>query len=124
MPVRLLRVLSTALLGFALGQAGFGSGYLGGNANLLIIHYINAFLVVGLVVACVVGGVLYRRAGGPLWPLVFAAALLAVAVVQIVLGRSNITGAHVFVGVLFLCGVTTFCSYLWRHRPDITSRSP
>ena len=117
MPVRLLRVLSTVLLGFAIGQAGFGSGYLGGNPDLLIIHYINAFLVVGLVVACLVGGVLYRRAGGPLWPLIFAAALLAVAVVQIVLGRSNITGAHVFVGVLFLCGVTTFCSYLWRHRP-------
>jgi hypothetical protein len=40
-----------------------------------------------------------------------------VAVVQIILGRSGTTGAHVFLGVLYLSGVTTYCSYLWRHQP-------
>lgn len=118
MPVRLLRVLSTVLLGFAIAQAGFGAGFLDGNADLLVIHYINAFLVVGLVVACVVAGVLYRRAGGPIWPLAFPATLLIIAVLQIVLGRSQILGAHVFLGVLYLCGVTTYCSYMWRHKPS------
>ena len=117
MPVRLLRILSTVLLGIAIGQAGLGSGYIGGNPNLLVVHYINAFLVVGMVVACVVGGVLYKRAGGPMWPLIFALVLLVVAVLQIVLGRAELAGAHVFLGVLYLSAVTTYCSYLWRHQP-------
>ena len=120
MPVRLLRVLSTVLLAFAIGQAGFGSGIVGGNADLTVVHFINSFLVVGMVVACLVGGVLYKQAGGPVWPVLFAAALLVVAVVQIILGRSGIVGAHVFLGVLYLCAVTTFCSYVWRHQPKVT----
>jgi len=116
-PVRLLRLLSTLLLGVAVAQAGFGSGYLGGSRGLLALHFGNAFLVVGMVVACLVAAVIYRRAGGPTWPATFAAALLAVAAVQILLGESSIVGAHVFLGVLYLCAVTVYCSYLWRHRP-------
>ena len=123
MPVRLLRTLSTVLLGFAIGQAGLGSGYAGsvlagaGNGLLEQIHYINAFFVVGMVVACVVAAVQYRRAGGPTWPLIFAGALLAVAVPQIMLGTANLAGPHIFLGVLYLCAVTSFCSYMWRHQP-------
>lgn len=123
MPVRLLRTLSTVLLGFAIGQAGLGSGYAGsvlaGAENQLLeqIHYINAFFVVGMVVACVVAAVQYRRAGGPTWPLIFAGSLLVVAVPQIILGTAELGGAHIFLGVLYLCAVTSFCSYMWRHQP-------
>lgn len=120
MPVRLLRTLSTVLLGFAVGQAGLGSGYIGNADEFLIrIHYINAFLVVGMVVACVVASVQYRRGGGPAWPLTFAVILLVVAVPQIILGRAELRGAHVFLGVLYVAAVTTFCSYMWRHKPAV-----
>lgn len=119
MPVRLLRTLSTVLLAFAIGQAGLGAGYLGSDDELLKqIHYINAFLVVGMVVACIVAGVQYRKEGGPLWPLIFAATLLAVAVPQIILGTNEVVGAHVFLGVLYISAVTSFCSYMWRHQPS------
>lgn len=105
--------------GFAIGQAGLGSGYLGSGDEFLIeIHYINAFLVVGMVVACLVAAVLYRRAGGPMWPLIFAGVLLVIAVPQIILGESGARGAHVFLGVLYVAAVTTFCSYMWRHKPS------
>lgn len=120
MPDRLLRTLTTVLLVFAVGQAGLGAGYIGNGDEFLIrIHYINAFLVVGMVIACIVAGVLYRRAGGPAWPLVFAILLLVVAVPQIILGSTGVKGAHVFLGVLYVSAVTTFCSYMWRHKPAV-----
>lgn len=119
MPVRLLRILSTVLLGVAVAQAGFGSGYLGGSRGLLEFHEVNAFVVLGSVLACLVAAVWYRRSGGPGWPLAFAAALLAVGLVQVALGETAIVGLHIFLGVLYLCGVTTYCSYLWRHQPAL-----
>jgi hypothetical protein len=67
---------------------------------------------------CVAVAARYRQQGGPSWPLVFAVCLLGGGILQVALGRFGVVGAHMFVGVLFLCAVTTFCSYAWRHQPS------
>lgn len=114
--IKVLRALTTVYLALAIGQAGFGSAYLGGG-DYLLFHNINAFLVVGLGIACVVAGVLYLREGGPWWPTVFAAVLVVVSITQAVLGQTGVRAPHIFLGIMFLCGVTTICSYVWRHKP-------
>ncbi|MGL5818566.1 MAG: hypothetical protein ACRCYR_13445 [Phycicoccus sp.] len=121
--VRLLRVLATVLMGVAIGQAGFGSGLVATlvdppeSEGLETAHSVVAYLVLGTTVTCVLASERYRRRGGPGWPLWFAASLLGAAVLQVTLGSLEVVGAHVFVGVLLLCAVTTYCSYLWRHQP-------
>lgn len=123
MQIKQLRILSTVLLGFAIGQAGLGSGYLDGEANgLLIAHATNAFAVLVLTLLATIFGFNYRRSGGPGWVFFLPLALLAMAAVQITLGFAEIRGIHVFSGVLYLCLATAFCSYTWRHRPTETTR--
>jgi hypothetical protein len=123
--VRLLRILATVLMGVAIGQAGFGSGLLATLIDppesdaLELAHSVNAYAVLTITVVCVMASARYRRVGGPAWPLWFAVALLATAVLQVTLGSFEVVGAHVFVGVLLLCAVTTYCSYLWRHTTEI-----
>ncbi|MGL4745101.1 MAG: hypothetical protein ACRCXL_12020 [Dermatophilaceae bacterium] len=121
--VRLLRVLATTLLGVSIGQAGFGSGLVAAlveksaSGRVEAAHSVVAYVVVGTAVACVFAAARYRRDGGPGWPLWFAVFLVLAAALQVTLGSFGVVGAHVFVGVLVLCAVTTYCSYLWRHQP-------
>jgi hypothetical protein len=113
-----LRILSTVLLAFAVGQAGLGSGYLdAGSRGLIIAHLTNAFAVVVLSVLAAVFGFAARRSGAPGWVFVLPAALAVAALIQLSLGFAGVRGGHVFFGVLFLCGVTTYCSYTWRLLP-------
>ncbi len=115
--IKQLRILSTVLLGFAIGQAGLGSGYLDGVDGLLIAHATNAFAVLVLTLLSAIFGFNYRRAGGPGWAFFLPLAMVAMAGIQITLGFAGIRGFHVFWGVLYLCVATAFCSYTWRHRP-------
>ena len=120
---RALRIGSTVLLAVAVAQAGFGSGL---GASLIArpksevleaMHQGNAWLVVLVAVVCTAVGARLRQQGGPAWPLVFAASLAGAAVLQAALGELRVVGPHLFLGVLFLCAVTTFCSYAWRYAP-------
>ncbi len=115
--IKQLRILSTVLLAFAIGQAGLGSGYLDDNEPLLIAHATNAFAVLVLTILSAVLGFYYRRAGGPSWTFFLPLAMIAMAAIQITLGFAEVRGGHVFVGVLYLCTVAVFCSYCWRLRP-------
>ncbi len=121
MQIKQLRILATVLLGFAIGQAGLGSGYLDGVDGLLIAHATNAFAVLVLTLLSAVFGFNYRRAGGPGWAFFLPLTMLAMAAVQITLGFAGIRGFHVFWGVLYLCVATAFCSYTWRHKPATTT---
>ena len=121
--IKQLRILSTVLLGFAIGQAGLGSGYLDGVRGLLIAHATNAFAVLVLTLLSTIFGFNYRRAGGPGWVFFLPLAMLAMAGIQVTLGFAGILGFHVFWGVLYLCTATAFCSYTWRHKPQESSRS-
>lgn len=120
---RQLQIWSTVLIAVAIGQAGFGSGF---GASLIArdkselletLHRGNAWLVIVVAAVCTVVAAVYRRRGGPRWPLVFAACLVGGALLQAALGSLRVVGPHLFLGVLYLCAVTTFCSYAWRHRP-------
>ena len=121
--IKQLRILATVLLGFAVGQAGLGSGYLDGVGGLLIAHTTNAFAVLVLTLLSAIFGFNYRRAGGPGWAFFLPLAMLAMAGIQITLGFAGIRGFHVFWGVLYLCVATAFCSYTWRHKPREASRA-
>ena len=113
-----LRILSTVLLAFAVAQAGLGSRYLDdGSSVLMTAHTTNAFAVVVLSVLAAVFGLTSRRAGGPGWIFFLPVALVIASVIQLSLGFAGIRGGHVFFGVLFLCTVTTYCSYTWRLLP-------
>ncbi len=116
--IKQLRILSTVLLAFAIAQAGLGSGFLDGVEPLLIAHLTNAFAVLVLTILSAVLGFYFRRAGGPSWAFFLPLAMVAMAGIQIALGVSGkVLGGHVFWGVLYLCVVTTFCSYCWRLKP-------
>jgi hypothetical protein len=122
--IKQLRILSAVLLGFAIAQAGLGSGYLGGSGSaLLIAHATNAFAVLVLTALAAIFGFNYRRAGGPGWVFFLPVAMLVMAGIQITLGFAGMRGIHVFWGVLFLCAATAFCSNIWRHRPTATARA-
>jgi hypothetical protein len=120
--IKQLRIMSTVLLAFAIGQAGLGSGYLDGVGVLLIAHATNAFAVLVLTVLSAIFGFNYRRAGGPGWAFFLPLAMVAMAGIQITLGFAGILGFHVFWGVLYLCAATAFCSNTWRHRPTATAQ--
>jgi hypothetical protein len=114
-----LRILSTILLAFAVGQAGLGSGFLDeGSRGLLVAHTTNAFAVVVLSALAAVFGLTSRRDGGPGWVFYLPVALVIASVIQLSLGFASIRGGHVFFGVLYLCAVTTYCSYTWRLLPS------
>ena len=119
-----LKIWSTVLLAVAIGQAGLGSGL---GASLIArdksellekLHSFNAILVIVVAAVCVVLAAVHLRRGGARWPLLFAASLTLGAILQMVLGEVRVVGLHLFVGVLLLCAVTTFCSYAWRHLPS------
>jgi len=116
--IKQLRILSTVLLAFSIAQARLGSGFLNGVEPLLIAHLTNAFAVLVLTILSAVLGFYFRRAGGPSWAFYLPLAMVVMAGVQIALGVSGrFLGGHVFWGVLYLCTVTTFCSYCWRLKP-------
>lgn len=114
--IRQLRIVATLLFAFAVAQAGLGSGYLDGVKPLLIAHATNAFAVLVLAVIGAVLGVTLRRAGRPSWTLFMPLAIIIAIAVQMMLGFAGVKGAHVFLGVLILCTITTYCSYSWRLR--------
>ena len=120
--VRQLQIWSTVLLAVAIGQAGLGSGFGASRIArdksdvLETLHSFNAILVIVVAAVCIVIAAVYRRRGGPTWTLVFAVCLEIGAILQTVLGQVRVVALHLFVGVLLLCAVTTFCSYAWRHQ--------
>ncbi len=120
--IKQLRVVSTLFFAFAVAQAGLGSGYLDDIKPLLVAHATNAFAVLVLAVISTVLGYGFKRAGGPPWAFYLPLTLVLLAGVQMGLGFAEVKGAHVFVGVLYLCTVTTFCSYSWRHQPEAAAR--
>ena len=126
---RQLKIWSTVLLAVAVAQAGFGSGFgaslIARNKSELLekVHQGNAWLVILVAAVCVALSARYRQRGGPGWPLVFSACLVGGGILQAALGQLRVVGPHLFLGVLYLCAVTTFCSYAWRHQPAAAERT-
>jgi hypothetical protein len=102
-------------MSLAIAQAGLAAGFLGGTAgNLRAVHGVNAYVLAAVTVALIVLAVLYQRSGGPRWPLLAVGIIAVVEVLQIVLGKLEVVGAHIFLGVLFVVMATLLTSYLFR----------
>ncbi|GAA2093327.1 hypothetical protein GCM10009841_02970 [Microlunatus panaciterrae] len=110
----LVQTEATVLMSLAIGQAGLASGFLTGHKSLKGIHEVNAYLIAALTVVTLVSVVLYRRTGGPRWPVTVAGLLMAVELAQIGLGQLDVAGPHIFLGILFVVAATLFTSYLFR----------
>jgi uncharacterized membrane protein AbrB (regulator of aidB expression) len=123
-PVKQLRIVSTVLLAFAVGQAGLGSGYLEDGRWLLVAHAINAFAVLLLAILAAVFGLIFRRSGGPSWTFYFPLTLVIIVGIQIGLGFAGVRSVHVFLGVLLISAITMFCSYSWRLQPPVRGTTP
>jgi hypothetical protein len=123
-PLKQVRILSTVLLAFAVGQAGLGSGHLAGGQWLLVAHAVNAFVVLVLAILSAVFGFALRRSGAPSWIFYFPLALVAVAGAQMALGFAGLRSVHVFLGVLLVSAITVFCSYCWRLPPREAATTP
>ncbi len=116
-----LQAGATILMTLAIGQAGLAAGFIGGTPSLKIIHGINAYLLVTVTIALLILAVLYQRSGGPRWPLLAVGIITLVEILQIILGRLEVVGAHIFLGVLFVVMATLLTSYLFR--PGFIPRS-
>jgi hypothetical protein len=109
-----LQIEATVLMSLAIGQAGLAAGFLGGQEALKPLHGANAYALLTLTVVVIITAVVYRRDGGPRWPVLAAAILLLVETLQLLLARSEVVGLHIFCGVLFVVLATLTTSYLFR----------
>ena len=109
-----LQTEATVLMSLAIGQAGLAAGFIGGEDGLKPVHGVNAYALLTLTVVLVVTAVLYRRGGGPRWPVLAGTILLVVETLQLILARAEVVGLHVFLGVLFVVLATLLTSYLFR----------
>lgn len=109
-----LRIEATVLMSLAIGQAGLAAGFLGGDGSLEPVHGINAYALIATTVVVTVTAVLYRRTGGPPWPILAGVILLLVETGQLVLASLDAVGLHIFSGVLFVVMATLLTSYLFR----------
>ena len=109
-----LQVEATVLMSLAIGQAGLAAGFLGGQEALKPLHGANAYALLTLTVVVLITAVVYRRDGGPRWPVLAGAILLLVETLQLLLARSEVVGLHIFCGVLFVVLATLVTSYLFR----------
>ncbi|HEU4545177.1 MAG TPA: hypothetical protein VFR88_02685 [Microlunatus sp.] len=121
-PLLALQIEATVLMSLAIGQAGLAAGFLGGaDDGLRTLHGANAYALLALTVAVVLTAIVYRRGGGPRWPVLAGAILLVVETLQLVLARAEVVGLHIFCGVLFVVLATLVTSYLFR--PGFVPRS-
>jgi hypothetical protein len=114
---RLLVVLqteATVLMSLAIGQAGLAAGFIGGENGLRPVHGVNAYALLTVTAIIIVTAVLYRRDGGPRWPVLAGIILLVVETLQLILARAEVVGLHIFLGVLFVVLATLLTSYLFR----------
>lgn len=108
-------------MSLAIGQAGLAAAFITGRDALKEFHEINAFVVGTLVVATLLTAIAYQRSGGPRWPVLISGLLVLLTIAQISMGLTEVAGAHIFVGVLYVVSVTLFTSYLFR--PGFTPRA-
>ncbi len=116
--VRALRALSTLAVLSIVVQGATAGAYLSGNRAANAFHYAGAFAVHGLTALTLVAAVLVaRRHGGPWWPTVLAAVVVAVGFVQALLGDLVLRGdygllaVHVPLAMLLLVGAAWLAAW-------------
>lgn len=109
-----LQIGATILMSLAIAQAGLAAGFLTGTRGARVVHGINAYLLITVTVGLLILAILYQRSGGPRWPLLAVGIIAVVEITQVILARTGVAGAHIFLGVLFVVMATLLTSYLFR----------
>ncbi|WP_232548665.1 hypothetical protein [Propioniciclava soli] len=113
-----LRSGVTVALSCLLGQAGWASAFLGGQAQFRPYHVWGAWVTLAVCVANALVYVALRRSAGPV-NLTLAVALAAAVGIQVALGETHQVSLHIFVGVLIVMLGTALTSWTYRHTlPD------
>jgi hypothetical protein len=115
-PLGLFRVVATLFALATVLQPFLAGIFLSGSFSALTMHEITGQAVGGLGVLDLICAVLlWRVRGGSSIPVRFAAALLAMAVLQIFMGYGRILALHVPLGVAMVIGVGRLAVYAWRE---------
>jgi len=110
----ILRSAATVVLSALIAQAGWAAAFLGGDGSYLGHHQVGAWVALTVTLATAGVYLVLRRSAGAVN--VALALLLAVAVsVQFGLGRSDVRGPHIFLGVLVAMLATALTSWTYRH---------
>lgn len=111
----MFRTIITLHAAAAFAQAVLAGRFLSGDFEMLRAHFINSQVVGGLAIAQVVAGILFwRPGGGPGWPALVSAGLLAVEPIQIAAGIKRVIGLHVPLAVLLITASVLFAVWAWR----------
>ena len=109
-----LRSVVTVVLSCLIGQAGWASAILGGQAGYRAHHQVGAWVALGACVASAVVYLILRRSAGTV-NVTLAVTLAVAASAQYAIGEAQLTSAHIFSGVLLVMLGTALTSWTYRH---------
>lgn len=111
----IFRTVITLHAAAAFAQAVLAGRFMSGDFDMLRAHFVNSQVVGALAIAQVVAGVLFwRPGGGPGWPALVSAGLLALEPIQIAAGIKRVIGLHVPLAVLLIAASVLFAVWAWR----------
>ncbi|MFJ9824284.1 hypothetical protein ACIRSU_07885 [Streptomyces sp. NPDC101160] len=126
-PVRLMRATAVLVLLDTLAQAALAGLFVTGDLDLLVWHSANADILAALtLLQAAAAAAVWRRLGGPAWPLAASIALAALVGAQQALGEARVLAAHMPLGMAIfgraaamVCWAFTYCP---RPRPRRTEQ--
>jgi hypothetical protein len=111
----LLRLVAVTHATTAFLQPVLAGSYLSGSSGAIRGHSALAGVVGTIAVVQLLSATIYWRAGGRVWPLVTAAAILTIEGYQMTLGFSRSLALHIPIGVLILLATCAFA--IWTFQP-------
>jgi hypothetical protein len=110
-----LRGVTTVVVALVLAQAALAGGFLSGNFEALAAHAgIGSLAAAGLLVQSGVAILLWRKGGGPGWPVIASLAQFLVAAALFPLGEERVLALHVPLAVVLTVGVASLMAWSWR----------
>lgn len=114
-PALTFRMVATLAALLVLAQAALAGGFLSGHFSALALHSRNGGVVGAVLLAQALAAVvLWRRGGGPAWPVRTAVVQLVIGAVLIPLGEQRILAVHVPLAVALAIGTALMTAWAWR----------
>ncbi|MEV0411699.1 hypothetical protein AB0I68_13090 [Streptomyces sp. NPDC050448] len=115
-----MRATAVLVLLDTLAQAALAGLFVTGDLDLLAWHSANAGILAALtLLQAGAAAAVWRRLGGPAWPLAASIALAALVGAQQALGEARVLAAHMPLGMaIFGCAAAMVCwAFTYRPRP-------
>ncbi|MEU3778820.1 hypothetical protein AB0F11_37585 [Streptomyces sp. NPDC032472] len=117
-PVTLMRATAVLVLLDTLAQAALAGLFVTGDLDLLAWHSANADILAALTLLQTAAvAVVWRRLGGPAWPLAASIALAALVGSQQALGEARVLAAHMPLGMTIFGGAAAMVCWTFTYRP-------